>query len=82
VGLASIAVVVGIRAWSPARNVSKAEVNAPAVAPSLEEQQEASAIRELALGGRSAEAKLRADRFLARYPESPLAESVRLSVKQ
>jgi hypothetical protein len=81
VGLASVALVVGVRAFGPVRNVTRAETSAPSSAPSPEEEREASAIQALALGGRSDEAKTRAARFLERYPDSPLAERVRLSAK-
>jgi hypothetical protein len=81
VGLAGVALIVGIRAWSPVRNVGRAEASAPASAPSPEEEREALAIQELAASGRGAEAKTRAARFLERYPESPLAERVRTSAK-
>lgn len=80
IGLAGVA-IVGVRAWSPARNVGKAEASAPTVAPSPEEEQEANAIRDLASSGRKAEARTRAVRFLERYPDSPLAESVRLTAR-
>lgn len=43
----------------------------------LAQEREALAIEALRVGGRSAEARLRATAFLARYPASPHAASVR-----
>ena len=83
VGLAGVALWAGIRAWSPVHNVGRVDASAPASAPSPEEEREAAAIGELALAGRNAEAKTRAEQFLVALPERarwPIR--VRLSAKR